>query len=88
MVLLPVVYKAGLVVLGVMVVVSSVVVGAGCVPRVWLRMMAIVCMLLHVQKKVETTWEGGNTTERSVGNRTCTSIVLTMRAEREQKMIL
>ena len=38
--------------------------------------------------KLETAWEGGNTAERSVGNRTCTSVVLATRAEREQKMIL
>lgn len=88
MLLLAVVYTAGSAVSGVTVVVSSVVAGAGCAPRVWLRVTAVVCMLLYVQKKVETAWEGGNTTERSVGNRTCTSVVLAMRAEREQKMIL
>ena len=87
MLLLAVVYTAGSAVSGVTVVVS-VVAGAGCAPRVWLRVTAVVCMLLYVQKKVETAWEGGNTTERSVGNRTCTSVVLAMRAEREQKMIL
>ena len=87
MLLLAVVYTAGSAVSGVTVVVSSVVAGAGCAPRVWLRVTAVVCMLLYVQKKVETTWEGGNTTERSVRNRMCTSVVLAMRAEREQKMI-
>ena len=51
MLLLAVVYKAGLAVSGVTVVVSLVVAGTGCLPWVWLHVTAVVCMLLYVQKK-------------------------------------